>query len=451
MKRMIDRESILACCLAISVGFLVGCRSPEEAEAAPVTLADPSVSIFSKPQTSGLVEIEYRGQKRTAAWENGVLLIEGDILVGPADLTSPGHVGAARPGVTRNGLHIVGGGYNWGAASGLGFAAVPAVVPYEIAPAFSATQSAAIVQAMTDWSTAAPGVSFRPAVSSDSSRIRFELSTTACNSYAGRQGGTQTINLAAGCLTDFRTHHEIGHALGLQHEQSRPDRASFVSIAYGNIRGCRDAATGPAQCGWLECIGFEAECGCVGAFVGPSCYMSSNFDLATNSEPINDYDYNSIMHYGATFFTKNGLNTINVLTSGATIGNRTSFSSGDVAKMNVMYPRALAHDVYFAKTGPQRLCALVGRENDVAIDVDAYDGSTQLSSVDTQGFVDTEQLQPSTEIAVSCLISTNFWGSNYVYPNDTVSFDVSKYYDVFSNVRTVNILDPGLMVTMFDM
>ncbi len=57
---------------------------------------------------------------------------------------------------------------------------------------------------------------------------------TTCSSYVGRQKGKQEINLAPRCTT-MNTVHEIVHALGLWHEQSRIDRNSYVRIVWENV------------------------------------------------------------------------------------------------------------------------------------------------------------------------------------------------------------------------
>lgn len=73
--------------------------------------------------------------------------------------------------------------------------------------------------------------------------------------------------------------HEIGHALGLFHEQSRPDRDEYVTIKQQNIRS-----------------------GAAGNFAK---YSREYID--THGTP---YDYGSIMHYRATAFSANGQPTI---------------------------------------------------------------------------------------------------------------------------------------------
>lgn len=52
---------------------------------------------------------------------------------------------------------------------------------------------------------------------------------TVNDSFVGRIGGRQALNLASFQPTR-KAIHEIGHALGLLHEQNRPDRNTYVSV-----------------------------------------------------------------------------------------------------------------------------------------------------------------------------------------------------------------------------
>ena len=53
----------------------------------------------------------------------------------------------------------------------------------------------------------------------------------------GRQGGPQRISLGHGCLRGGIgvTVHEMMHALGFYHEQSRRDRNRYIRINFQNI------------------------------------------------------------------------------------------------------------------------------------------------------------------------------------------------------------------------
>ncbi len=55
-----------------------------------------------------------------------------------------------------------------------------------------------------------------------------------CSSFVGMTGGKQEITLESSCSLGS-TIHEIGHAIGLWHEQSRADRDEYITINYENI------------------------------------------------------------------------------------------------------------------------------------------------------------------------------------------------------------------------
>jgi hypothetical protein len=122
------------------------------------------------------------------------------------------------------------------------------------------------------------------------------------------QGGNQMISIGLGCGVG-QAIHEIGHAVGLWHEQSREDRDQFVRIAWENI--IRD--------------------------------MEHNFDQhITDGDDIGPYDYDSVMHYPPTAFSSNGLDTI-VALGGQAIGQRTGLSDSDVAAVLQLYPGAFGN------------------------------------------------------------------------------------------------------------
>lgn len=127
-----------------------------------------------------------------------------------------------------------------------------------------------------------------------------------CKSHLGRTGGPQPLSLNSRvCFEKGIIIHELLHALGYIHMHNRPDRDKYVKIMWKNIA--------PQ---WFS--EFDK--------VNPS-----NFNhLGT------PYDYQSIMHYGATAFTKNG--GITILTkNGEEIGQRFGLSKGDIRRINNKY------------------------------------------------------------------------------------------------------------------
>ena len=63
-------------------------------------------------------------------------------------------------------------------------------------------------------------------------------SGTGCYADVGRQSGRiNTVNLQYnGCITSGIAAHELIHAVGYYHEQSRPDRDDHVTINWSNIQ-----------------------------------------------------------------------------------------------------------------------------------------------------------------------------------------------------------------------
>ncbi|MFM7090551.1 MAG: M12 family metallopeptidase, partial [Bacteroidota bacterium] len=136
----------------------------------------------------------------------------------------------------------------------------------------------------------------------------FQDSENSCWSYVGKIGGAQAINVHSACGFGAAV-HEICHAAGMWHEQSRNDRDTYVTINTANI-----------QSGY-----------------------GSNFDkYGSWGTEAGAYDYGSIMHYGAYAFSSNGLPTISVKSppaaAGTAIGQRGGLSGGDVAALNTIYP-----------------------------------------------------------------------------------------------------------------
>merc|ERR1712168_195877 len=102
-------------------------------------------------------------------------------------------------------------------------------------------------------------------------------SLNGCYSFVGRQGNGQPVSLQRrGCIFLGTIQHELLHALGFDHEQTRSDRDQNVRILLQNVQP-----------------GTEG-----------------NFRRIQTRNLNTPYNYRSVMHYSGTAFSRNGRPTI---------------------------------------------------------------------------------------------------------------------------------------------
>ena len=151
-----------------------------------------------------------------------------------------------------------------------------------------------------------------PLASPDFIRFQNLEGETDCNSDSiGKLGGMQIINLGDRCHNQNIIVHEIGHAIGFWHEQSRPDRDQYIKINWENVIETNEISE----------------------------QFRTNPDVDYRGE---QYDYASIMHYNLNAFSKNGQDTMTVINQPDqiqhnNIGLGQTFSASDIRQIQKMY------------------------------------------------------------------------------------------------------------------
>uniref|UniRef100_A0A7M4EYQ8 Metalloendopeptidase n=1 Tax=Crocodylus porosus TaxID=8502 RepID=A0A7M4EYQ8_CROPO len=106
-------------------------------------------------------------------------------------------------------------------------------IPVNVSSDFSVTERAWIVEAMQEFNTLTC-VQFVNRTT-ESSYIKV-VPGKNCWSFFGKIGGAQTVALMKnGCMSKGAIQHELNHALGFIHEQSRSDRDNYVRIMWEYI------------------------------------------------------------------------------------------------------------------------------------------------------------------------------------------------------------------------
>lgn len=179
------------------------------------------------------------------------------------------------------------------------------IVTYDFHPNATAALKDTIKKGMAMWQKAIP-VKFQLRQGAQKSYVEFALTTGASTSHIGCLNKKQSSTLQS-----FRSSgtaaHEIGHILGLYHENNRADRDSYITV--------------------------------VSVQQNPKC-DTINYGLAFRSDSrvrdVGDYNYNSIMHYGTgsciTVKQRPGVTLPNGIP-----GQRDSLSRGDIITVEYTY------------------------------------------------------------------------------------------------------------------
>ncbi|MGE0172570.1 MAG: M12 family metallopeptidase [Oligoflexales bacterium] len=176
-----------------------------------------------------------------------------------------------------------------------------AVIPYDISAIQDATLKKHIASSASMWGYF--GFTWRPRLPSDSAYVVFQTTAEGCWADVGYAPGKRVINLGTDCGYTDVILHEMGHSLGLNHEQVRPDRDNYVTVNMDNV-----------------VAGQEHN------FTKQGCFDQSI-----------EYDFKSIMHYSSYAFTKRAdLMTI-TKKDGSEIKRSTNLTMSDVNTAKNLY------------------------------------------------------------------------------------------------------------------
>ncbi|CAK6446920.1 unnamed protein product [Pipistrellus nathusii] len=194
-------------------------------------------------------------------------------------------------------------------------------------------------------------VDFKP-YEGESSYIIFQQ-FDGCWSEVGDQHIGQNLSIGRGCDYKAIIQHEILHALGFYHEQSRTDRDDYVKIWWDEI-------------------------------IPDYKHNFNTYDDSFITDLNTPYDYESLMHYAPFSFNKN--ESVPTITAkipefNSIIGQRLDFSAIDLERLNRMYNCTTTHTLLdhcaFEKAN---ICGMIqGTKDDADWD---HEDSTRPGQVD---------------------------------------------------------------------
>ncbi|MGO9125626.1 MAG: choice-of-anchor D domain-containing protein [Terriglobales bacterium] len=281
-----------------------------------VLLLFPFFALAETSPASTLHTGIWRGRPVTYSVINGELIYQGDIILDQVTpIMSQAAASAARAGQARGySMTTAYSQYLWPKVSGV--ATVYYIIDANSDPAATPTINAAIAQFNADFPDLIQWVQWDPQDPQGPNYVDINLSGSnfsgSCEASEGYEAIPAQPMGGSFLCTEGTVLHEMGHVIGLWHEQSRSDRNTYVTVNYQNIiKGSR-----------------------------------FNFDMIQDDvQNMTLYDYASLMQYPAFSFIRNGGPGIETNPAGMPLSSfdgvpapeTTDYSAGDKEGIERLY------------------------------------------------------------------------------------------------------------------
>jgi hypothetical protein len=252
-----------------------------------------TITTFAVAQSAYPTKVStglFRGRKVSFQVVDGRMMTEGDIVLEHVDYKLPLQTDGGTISYLRYRWPLVGSVFQ---------------IPYIIDPASGDVTN--INSAISTYNSIFIGQIQWVAHTTETNYVDFNLNPSDLSgsgySNIGMSGGEQVIG-GSGTCTVSTLLHEMGHATGFWHEQSRPDRNSYVTLNLNNMVN--------------------------------TAYSDSAIEY-DDMQALTLYDWSSVMHYFVLNFSKNGNPVLESIPPGMPLSNTVSYSGGDIDAIRRLY------------------------------------------------------------------------------------------------------------------